>query len=121
LEGDREKDRPVVIVSPNQVLKAGGAFVVVACSTSVLESDESRIALPNRGDTPQTKSGLPRRTWVVPRWFLPVERDRLRDYIGHLTGEVLKRVVIAVEKAILASIDDDRPGSVKEYHPQPPE
>ena len=101
LEGDRAKDRPVVVVSPNQILKAGGALVVVACSSTVLESDKTRIELPNLADTPQTKTGLDRPTWVVPRWFLAVERERLRDYIGHLTGTLLKRVVASVEAEIL--------------------
>jgi hypothetical protein len=84
-------------------LKRGGAFVVVACSTSVLESDHTRIELPNRGDHPQTRTGLTRKTWVVPRWYLAIERDRLGDYVGHVSGDVLRRVVVAVQKCILES------------------
>jgi mRNA-degrading endonuclease toxin of MazEF toxin-antitoxin module len=101
LDGDKAKNRPVVVVSPPVVLKSGGAFVVVACSTTVLESDKTRIELPNRGDHPQTRTGLTKKTWVVPRWYLAIERERLGDYIGHIGGELLRRVVVSVQECIL--------------------
>ncbi len=90
-----------MIVSPPAVLKGGGAFVVVACSTSVLESDKTRIELPNRGEHPQARTGLTKKTWVVPRWYLAIERERLGDYIGHIGGELLRRVVVSVQQCIL--------------------
>jgi hypothetical protein len=95
-------------VSPAAVLKRGGPFVVVACSTSVLGSDRTRIELPNRGDHPQTRTGLIRKTWVVPRWYLAVDRDRLGDCVGYISGDLLGRVVVAVQKCILETASEDR-------------
>ena len=90
-----------MVVSPSAVLKRGGAFVVVACSTSVLESDRTRIELPNRSDHPQTRTGLTKKTWVVPRWYFAIERDRLGERVGYISGDLLGRVVTAVQKCIL--------------------
>jgi hypothetical protein len=96
-------------------------LVVVACSSTVLESDKTRIELPNVADTPQAKTGLDRPTWVVPRRYLAVDRDRLRDYIGHLTGKLLKQVVASVEAqwAKLVRQVRKRSSSTRKHIPQP--
>jgi hypothetical protein len=47
-------------------------------------------------------------TWVVPRWYLAIERDRLGDHIGHIGGELLRRVVVSVQRCILEDHDVNR-------------
>lgn len=98
----------MVVVSPSVILRGDGAFVVVACSTTVLESNTTRIELPNRGEHPQARTGLTKKTWVVPRWYLAIDRDRLGDYIGHIGGELLRRVVVSVQQCILDDRDANR-------------
>jgi len=36
----------------------------------------------------------------VPRWYLLVERERLVDWTGQISGPLLKRLVATVEKRI---------------------
>lgn len=97
LDGGEEKRRPVVVVVP-PVSRVGDMSVVVAVSSTVSPSDGTRIELPNRTEMPGTKSGLTRPCWVVPRWYLRVERGRLisANWCGYLTGAKLKEVVVAV-------------------------
>jgi len=95
LDDDNEKDRPVIVVDDPKTLKGGGPVIVIACSTKSRQSETDRIALPDKGAIPQTKSGLNRPTWAIPRWFFPVERARLNEYKGHLTGSLLKAVIRA--------------------------
>ena len=90
-----------MIISPPMLLKKGGPVVVAACSSSALASDLSRIELPNKADIPQTKSGLPKRCWLIPRWILTVDPTRFDParYSGYLTGSKLKEVLAAVVEA----------------------
>ena len=99
LHGDVAKRRPVVVISSSEVLTASPSAIVVACTSSVLPSDATAIELPSRERTPQTKSGLARRTWAIPAWLLPVEKRLLVDYIGYISGATLRRVLEAVTKA----------------------
>jgi hypothetical protein len=55
---------------------------------------------------PQTRSGLNKPGWAIPRWHFPVERARLNEYKGHLTGAVLKQVIAAYLARV--SADDSR-------------
>jgi mRNA-degrading endonuclease toxin of MazEF toxin-antitoxin module len=103
LAGTHEKRRPVVVVSTPSQLAAGGVVTVVACTTSPLPSQSDVVELPNRERTPQTKSGLPRRTWGVPRWYLTVRRARLADRAGYITGLPFRRVLEAFAEAYLAA------------------
>lgn len=96
LHGDLAKRRPVVVISPTPVASTAEQPIVVACTSTILPSDLEAIELPNRGRIPQTHSGLTRRTWAVPRWWLPVPRERLTDYAGYIRGDLLRRVVTAV-------------------------
>jgi mRNA-degrading endonuclease toxin of MazEF toxin-antitoxin module len=98
LEGDFAKRRPVIVVSPPDRVKGEIIVLVVATSTTVLASETDRIALPNLQDEPQTKSRLPKRCWAVPRWYLAVRRETLRDYIGYVPAALQKRIVDAVLK-----------------------
>ena len=95
LHGELAKRRPVVVVSTPEMLKRGEIVVVVACTSSALPSDAEAIELPNTARTPQARSGLNRRTWAVPSWWLATRRERLTDYAGFIRGDVLRRVVAA--------------------------
>jgi len=98
LQGDVAKTRPVVVVSPTELVEMRPNVIVVACTSSVLPSDKTAVELPSRERTPQTKSGLSRRTWAIPRWLLPVRREFLVDYIGRISGPTLRRVLEGVAK-----------------------
>ena len=76
----------MVVISPSDVIETRPNVLAVACTTSVLSSDETAIEIPSRERTPQAKTGLVRRTWVVPQWVVPVERRLLVDYIGRVRG-----------------------------------
>jgi len=91
--------RPVVVVSPTELVESRPDVIVVACTSSVLPSDKTAVELPSRERTPQTKLGLSRRTWAIPRWLLPVRRELLVDYIGRISGATLTRVLEGVAKA----------------------
>ena len=97
------KDRPVVVVDDPISLADGGPVIVVACTTKNRESETDAVKLPDRSTMPQTKSGLSQPCWGVPRWHFPVERDRLSEYKGHLTGNVLKRLLTAYMARTLGS------------------
>lgn len=101
LEDGNVKDRPVIVVDDPRSLERGGPVVVVACSTKARASEPDIIRLPDRGSIPQTKSGLNKPCWAVPRWHFPVERNRLAEYKGHLTGTVLKAVIKAYASRVL--------------------
>lgn len=94
LHGDTAKRRPVVVVSPTPLAGAADPLLVVACTSTALASPAA-IELPNRSKTPQTKSGLDRRTWAIPEWWLALPPDRLGDYCGYITGKPLRSLVAA--------------------------
>jgi mRNA-degrading endonuclease toxin of MazEF toxin-antitoxin module len=98
LHGDVAKRRPVVVVTPTKIIDASTEVLVVACTSTVLASNTSAVELPSRERTPQTKTGLSRRTWAVPEWLLPVERHLLTDYIGRLPTTTLRKLLEAVAK-----------------------
>jgi mRNA-degrading endonuclease toxin of MazEF toxin-antitoxin module len=96
LHGDVAKRRPVIVVSPTDLIQTRPNLLVVACTSSSLPSDQSAVELPSRERTPQTKTGLNRRSWAVPQWLVPVQRELLVHYIGHLGGATLGRILQAV-------------------------
>ena len=99
LHGDVAKRRPVVVITPTHLIEADPTTLVVACTLSALPSDAAALELPSRDRTPQTRSGLNRRTWAIPAWLLPVEKRLLSDRIGYLTGPTLRRLLDAVARA----------------------
>ena len=99
LHGDVAKRRPVVVVSPDEVIAANPDALVVACTSSALPSDATAIELPSRERTPQAKTGLTRRTWAIPAWLVPVEQRLLTDRIGFVSGRTLQRLLAAVAAA----------------------
>ncbi|MBL9030345.1 MAG: type II toxin-antitoxin system PemK/MazF family toxin [Phycisphaerae bacterium] len=99
LEGDRQKRRPVVVVDAPEVLRRNQSDVlVVAISSTAMNAD--RVRLPTRDREPRATTGLARPSWVVPGWYLAVQRDRLRDRAGHVSGALLRRIVGAVMAAM---------------------
>jgi mRNA-degrading endonuclease toxin of MazEF toxin-antitoxin module len=112
LDDDNVKDRPVIVVDDPICLKGGGPVVVVACSTKIRATDPDAVALPDRGRIPQTKSGLAKPCWAIPRWRFVIERDRLDFYLGHLTGSVLRSVISAYLKRVSEESESSaiRPG-----------
>ncbi len=89
------------------MLRRDEYVLVVACTSSVLPSDTEAVELPNTGTTPQARSGLIRRTWAVPSWWLPARREQLTEYAGFIRGDVLRRVVDAAWKHIGISPERD--------------
>lgn len=85
----------MVVVDDPGSLASGGPVIVVACSTKPRTSDPDAVPLPDQGRIPQTKSGLKKPCWAIPRWHFPVERSRLTEYKGYLTGRVLKQLIAA--------------------------
>ena len=98
LHGELAKRRPVIVVSPKQVIERSDELLTVAYTSSVYTSDTTVVELPSREQTPQTKTGLARRTWAVPAWLLPVQRELLTDYVGHVSGATLRKLLNAVIK-----------------------
>ena len=98
LQGDVAKRRPVIVIRPPDEPGGEAVALVVATSTTVLASEPDRIALPSRQDEPQSKARLPKKCWAVPRWYLAVKRESLRDYIGYIHGNLLRRTIEAVLK-----------------------
>jgi mRNA-degrading endonuclease toxin of MazEF toxin-antitoxin module len=96
LHGDTAKRRPVVVVSPNDSIEKLPEVLAVACTSTIYPSDKTAIELPSRERIPQTRTGLNRRTWAVPQWLVLVERELLRDYVGHLSGATLRRLLEAI-------------------------
>lgn len=74
--------------------------IVVAVSTTVHASEKDRVKLPNRSETPASTSGLQKPSWAVPRWYVPVEKSRLTDRAGYISGKTLKRILVAVDRYV---------------------
>ena len=98
LHGELAKRRPVIVVSPKEIIERSDEVLTVACTSTVYSSDTTVVELPSRERTPQTKTGLTRRTWAVPAWLLPVQRDLLTDHIGRISGATLRKLLDAVMK-----------------------
>jgi mRNA-degrading endonuclease toxin of MazEF toxin-antitoxin module len=96
LEGHLAKRRLMIVVNPGDHSTGEVIVLVVATSTTALASETDRIALPNREDEPQTKTGLPKRCWVVPRWYVRVRQEVLQDYIGYVPAKLQQRIIAAV-------------------------
>ncbi len=98
LSGHDPKRRPVIVVSPDSILKANAPRVlVVAISTSATESTApDRIALPNAQQNPGCSTGLPKPCWAVPAWLLPIEASRLYVQSGYLSAATRHKLLAAV-------------------------
>jgi hypothetical protein len=86
-------------MSPPDLIGKFPEVLVVACTSTIYPSNTTAIELPSRERTPQTKTGLHRRTWAVPAWLLLVQSDLLKDYVGHISGPTLRKLLEAVGNA----------------------
>ncbi len=107
LAGEIAKRRPVVVISPSEITDSGsGVLIVAAMSTQVLASRApDRIPMPNKEQNPGCSTGLSKPCWLVPQWFLVVDRSRLQDRAGSLSPRLRRRVVAAV----MARMDAAKP------------
>ncbi len=92
LDDDNIKQRPVVVIH----VHSSGKVLVVAVTTKPRPSEHDQVKLPNRRDNPRTTSGLADPCWAVPRWFFPIEPNRLMDCCGYVSGRVLHDILTAV-------------------------
>lgn len=117
LDGEDVKPRPVIVLSPVEVLRDNPAHVLVVASSSTDcdPKNHDRIPLPNHEENSVCTSGLPRRCCAVPRWYLMIERTKLQNPQGYISGAVLRRVKFAVDarleearkaKALSGVLDD---------------
>jgi mRNA-degrading endonuclease toxin of MazEF toxin-antitoxin module len=104
LEGDTEKDRPVIVLSSPAMLRASKTdpVLVVACSTHPRKRDVPRFELPTRHEDSET--GLPKKCWAIARWYLPINRFRLTTVTGKCPEPLFNESLIAV----LAQMDADQ-------------
>src|SRR6185437_10296123 len=75
LDGDIEKDRPVIVLSTPQMLRSMNTVVVVACTTHPRKKDPTTFRVPSKSEC--TETGLPKACWAIPRWYLNVNRYRM--------------------------------------------
>ncbi len=101
LDGDAETDRPVIVLSTAEMLKSGRFARVVACSTHPRKRDVPRILIPDRRQEPAT--GLPRKCWALPRWYLQINPHRLRT----LSGSCPEPLFAHVQSAVMAQVEAD--------------
>ena len=77
-----ESIRAIVVDDPES-LKGDGPVIVMACSTKDRQ-EADQIPLPNQSDEPQTRSGLKKPCWAIPRWHFPIEREP-RNWSGSVS------------------------------------
>jgi len=102
LDGNEEKDRPVIVLSPNQLLKRPNSVLVVACTTHPRPRDIPRFEVPSRKILPAT--GLSKTCWAVPRWYLDVNPYRLTELRGVCPEPLFGQIFAATMK----QMDEDQ-------------
>jgi hypothetical protein len=101
LDGDIEKDRPIIVWESPNALRTANIIKVLACSTHPRSEDKGCILIPSRHVEPET--GLPKQCWAIPRWYLNINRFRLKD----LKGNCPETLFVCILKAIHAQIAID--------------
>ncbi|HZK82047.1 MAG TPA: type II toxin-antitoxin system PemK/MazF family toxin [Humisphaera sp.] len=101
LDGDEEKDRPVIVLAAPETLRAADFILVVACSTHPRERDIPRFEVPSRQQAEET--GLPKNCWAIARWYLKINRFRLTQVKGTCPEPIFTPIL----KAVLEQIDLD--------------
>lgn len=94
LDGDDQKDRPVIVLASPESLAVDHIILIVACSTHPRVQDNPRILIPSRHSEPDT--GLPDDCWALPRWHMKINRFRLRDLKGNCPTPLFVRVLTEV-------------------------
>ena len=101
LDGDHDKDRPIIVIASPEELRAEDFVLVVACSTHPRTQDVPRYAVPTRFEAIET--GLPKPCWAIRRWYFRVNRFRLTD----LKGVCPEPLFTTIASAVLDQIDID--------------
>jgi mRNA-degrading endonuclease toxin of MazEF toxin-antitoxin module len=101
LDGDHEKDRPVIVLASPESLRRQDSILVVACSTHPRRQDVPRFAVPSRHESEET--GLPQTCWALPRWYLKINRFRLTE----LRGSCPEPLFAAILSAVLTQMEAD--------------
>src|SRR6185437_15613583 len=101
LDGDADKDRPVIVLSSPKLLQAREFPLVVACTTHPRKNDQPRFLVPSREKEPET--GLPKDCWALPRWYMPINPFRLTALKGTCPMELFN----AIFAAVMAQIETD--------------
>ena len=104
LDGDSAKRRPVVVLSPTEMINNDDTSILVVAVTTT-PRDPDKIKLPNLAENSETTTSLPEVCWVIPRWYLHRSADKLTDYSGYLKGAKLYAVREVVHGAIEADPD----------------
>ena len=102
LDGHVEKRRPVVVIGRIDAANPASPLLVVAVShtASTPEKDPDMIRLPDLQQSPTVKTGLTKPSWALPRWYFPAEPERFGRPCGYIKGDLLRRLVSAVEGRI---------------------
>ncbi|MCC6969258.1 MAG: type II toxin-antitoxin system PemK/MazF family toxin [Phycisphaerales bacterium] len=100
LDGERMKRRPVVVLSPPQITSGPDEKLIVVAITTK-PGRRSAIAIPSKATHERSTSGLTKPAWAVPAWFLSVDRSRLVDLAGFVSGTTLSSIM----EATLAAMD----------------
>ena len=101
LDGDADKDRPIIVLATPESLAKDDIILVVACSTHPRKKDKNRILVPSRHTEPET--GLPSDCWAIPRWYFEINRFRLKV----LKGNCPLKLFVEVLKAAAAQQEQD--------------
>jgi mRNA-degrading endonuclease toxin of MazEF toxin-antitoxin module len=98
LDGQVAKNRPVLVIGSVDPKNPKAPVLVVGIShtASTPEKDPDMERLPDTQQSPSAKTGMTRPSWALPRWVLPVNRERFGDPCGYVKGELLRRIVKAV-------------------------
>jgi mRNA-degrading endonuclease toxin of MazEF toxin-antitoxin module len=92
LQGEQSKTRPVIVMSLSESDAELGGVLTVACTSSSYPDDTAVIELPSHPDG-RVRSGLKKKTWVVLRWIVVVQREQLKKYVGYISGDVFDHIV----------------------------
>ncbi|HEY4329822.1 MAG TPA: type II toxin-antitoxin system PemK/MazF family toxin [Phycisphaerae bacterium] len=97
LDGQHAKRRPVIVLGHVDASDHLSPVLVVGIShtASTSERDLDKIQLPDLQQTPTAKTGLDRASWALPRWALIIEVIHFQKPVGHVKGELLRRIVRA--------------------------
>jgi len=94
LSGGAAKRRPVIVVDDDQLPPAEPDLVLVVATTTDLGTESSEAS----GEAIAI-SGLPERSWAIPRWTFYVHRGWLYDYIDDIPAAELDALIEAVIEA----------------------
>lgn len=100
LDGDADKDRPVIVLStPEMLRKAAEPVLIVACTTHPRRKDVPRFEIPMTSET-----GLRKKCWALPKWFLTINGYRLQQFKGNcpepLFGDIFEAVMAAMDSGL---------------------